>query len=406
MQKVIHASLHGNAFTMEEAGYEALRAYLDGAAAQLAADPDRDEILGDLEQAIADKCARQLAPHKSVVTAAEMAQVLEEMGPVGAPAEVGPDAPPKPAAAAEPVRRLYRVLEGGKLAGLCNGLGAFFGVDANVVRIIFVVLTLITHGAWLLVYLVLMFVVPAAGTPEERAAARGLPFSAQQLIDEAKRHYATLEQELKGPWAQWTSRVRGTWQAQRQDWRQARRTAKDAARQAKRAAREAATSTASAASPAPAGPPPMPPLVQVPWTFFSPAHYAQQVAASVAVSVMALLSAAITVGLVLVSAQLLVTGRVLGWTPGLPLWASLLIAVLVAMVFGRPFGQARSALHRASHPGGVAWLAAWDGILWIGFVVLLGWLAWSQSPEVRALVQDLPGAWEKVRSSWLARPPG
>ena len=60
MQKVVHASLHGNAFTIEEAGYEALRAYLDRAAAQLAADPDRDEILGDLEQAIADKCARHL----------------------------------------------------------------------------------------------------------------------------------------------------------------------------------------------------------------------------------------------------------------------------------------------------------------------------------------------------------
>jgi phage shock protein PspC (stress-responsive transcriptional regulator) len=414
MQQVIHASLHGNAFSFEEAGYQALRAYLDRAAAQLAADPDRDEILGDLEQAIADKCARQLGPHKSVVTAAEMARVLEEMGPVGTPSEVGPDAPPKPgpAAAAEPVRRLYRVLEGGKLGGLCNGLGAFFGVDANVVRAIFVVLALITHGAWLLVYLVLMFVVPAAGTPEERAAARGLPFSAQQLIDEAKRHYATLEQELHGPWAHWKARVRGTWQAQRQDWRQARRAAKHAARESRRAAREAGSSTATATSPPPAGStgpspvPPVPPLVQVPWTFFSPAHYAQQVAASVVVSVMAFLSAAITVGLVLVAAQLLVTGRVLGWSPGLPLWAGLLIAVLVAMVLGRPFGQARAALHRASHPGGVAWLAAWDGILWLGFVVLFGWLAWQHSPEVRALVQDLPGAWEKVRASWLARPPG
>jgi phage shock protein PspC (stress-responsive transcriptional regulator) len=423
VQQVIHASLHGNAFAFETAGYEGLRAYLDRAAAQLSADPDRDEILADLEQAIADKCARQLAPHKSVVTTAEMARVLEEMGPVGAPAEVGPDAPPpaKPAPSG-PVRRLYRVLEGGKLAGLCNGLGAFFGIDANVVRVIFVVLTLITHGAWLLVYLVLMFVVPAAGTPEERAAARGLPFSAQQLIDEAKRHYATLEQELQGPWAWWRSQLRGTWQAQRQerqarrqDWRASRREARRVASEARHAAQAgwSAPGAPPPQAPTPAGapaPPPAPPAVQAPWTSFSPAHYAQQVAASLVVSVMAFLSAAITVGLVVVSAQLLVTGRVLGWTPGLPLWASLLIAVLVAMVFGRPFSQARSALHRAlhraSHPGGVAWLAAWDGILWVGFVVLFGWLAWHQSPEVRALVQDLPGAWEKVRASWLARPPG
>ncbi len=410
MQQVIHASLHGNAFAFETAGYEALRAYLVRAAAQLAADPDRDEILGDLEQAIADKCVRLLAPHQSVVTGAAMAQVLLEMGPVGTPAGVGPDAPPAapPQAAAAPagapLRRLYRVLEGGVLGGLCNGLGAFFGLDANVIRGVFVVLALVTHGAWLLVYLVLMFVVPAAGTPEERAAARGLPFSAQVLVDEAKRHYATLEKELQGPWAAWKAKLRGGGWAQRRDWRAARREAKRVAREARRAARQAWKASPpagpEAAGPAPVVPPTAPPA----WTPYSPVFYFQQVATSLGVAVMALLSAAITVAWVVASAQLVITGSILGWSPGLPLWASLLMALLVAMVVGRPMASSRGALHRASHRGGVAWLAAWDGVLWTGYVVLFGWLAWRYSPEVQALAHDLPGAVEKVRASWLARP--
>lgn len=383
MQKVVHASLHGNAFALEETGYEALQAYLARAATQLAADPDRDEILGDLEQAIADKCARHLGPHKSVVTAAEMQQVLDEMGPVGTPAEVGPEAPAAPGAppAGEPVRRLYRVLEGGKLAGLCNGLGAYLGVDANLVRAAFVVLALLTHGAWLLVYLVLMFVVPAAGTPEERAAARGLPFSAQQLVDEAKRRYASLEQELRGPWARW----RDGWRAQRHQRRQARRAAREARRTGSAPGWSAAAPEAPAPHPYPA-----------------PAHYARQVAAGVLVPVMAFVSAALTIGWVVATAMLVVDGQLLGWSPGLPLWASLLIVSLVAMVIGRPFGFARAAFHRSSWRGATPWLAAWDAIFWLGFIAFFGWLAWQQSPEVRALVHDLPGAWERIRASWQA----
>jgi phage shock protein PspC (stress-responsive transcriptional regulator) len=372
MQQVIHASLHGNAFAFETAGYEALRAYLDRAAAQLSADPDCEEILGDLEQAIADKCARLLAPHKSVVTAAEMAQVLAEMGPVGTPAAVGPDAPPAPPQAAQPatpaaapVRRLYRVLEGGKLGGICNGLGAFFGLDANVVRVAFVVLTLVTSGAWLLVYLVLMFVVPAAGTPEERAAARGLPFSAQVLVDEAKRHYATLEQELHGPWAKW----KASWRTGKA-WRE------------QPAAGPAATVASPAASP--------------------PTYYARQVVAALAVPVVAFWGSSLLVAEGVCAALLIANGRILGWSSGLPLWGSLLVLVLLGSVLRRPFHSTGAALRRGPAKAALAWLPAWEAAFWIGFVALFGALAWQLIPELREVAHDLPGAWMKVRDSWYA----
>jgi phage shock protein PspC (stress-responsive transcriptional regulator) len=385
MQKVVHASLHGNAFAIEEAGYEALRAYLDRAASQLSADPDRDEILGDLEQAIADKCTRHLAPHKSVVTEGEMRQVLEAMGPVGAADEVGPDAPPRPPApaATPPIRRLYRVLEGGVLGGLCNGLGAYFGHDANIVRALFVVLTLVTSGAWALVYLVMLFVVPAAGTPEERAAARGLPFSAQALIDEAKRHYANLEKELRGPWAAWGADRRARWTERRQ--------ARRAAREARRAWRRSPAGQVGQDAASPVGGPPRPST-----------HYAQQVTAGLVVPIFAFLGALVKVAWFQLTAQLIVSGTLLGWSPGLPLWASLLLLLLATSVIGQPISHTRRALHRAPDPGGVAWLAAWDGLLWLGFFALLGGLAWQTRPELRALAHDLPGAWEKVRASWQA----
>jgi phage shock protein PspC (stress-responsive transcriptional regulator) len=404
MQKVVHASLHGNAFTLEEAGYEALRAYLARAEAQLDADPDRDEILGDLEQAIADKCARHLGPHKAVVTAAEMQQVLDEMGPVGTPAEVGPEAPaaPRPPPAAGTERRLYRVLEGGKLAGLCNGLGAYLGVDPNLIRAIFVILTLLTSGAWLLVYLVLVFVVPAAGTPEERAAARGLPFSAQQLVDEAKRHYATLEQELQGPWARW----RAQWMSGAREARhQARKATQEAMRQAREATQEARCAwreQQAAWSTAPAtvaeGAASSPPIHPTP----RPTPYARQVVTALVVPVVAFWSAALLVGGLVLATKLIVKGQVLGWSPGLPLWGGLLILVLLLAVVSRPIEAVRSALHRSPSRRALPWLAAWEAVFWTGFVVVFTWLAWRFVPELREVARDLPGAWAQVRDSWHA----
>ena len=82
MRTVITISLNGNAYQLDAVGYDALRAYLQVAEQRLAGNPDQAEILADLEQAIADKCHRYLGPHKNVVSADEVTEVIREMGPV------------------------------------------------------------------------------------------------------------------------------------------------------------------------------------------------------------------------------------------------------------------------------------------------------------------------------------
>jgi len=77
MNKVIVINLNGHAYQVDEIGHDALRAYLDRAEAQLRDNPDLAEIMADLEQAIGEKCQRFLNPHKTVVSAAEIEQILE-----------------------------------------------------------------------------------------------------------------------------------------------------------------------------------------------------------------------------------------------------------------------------------------------------------------------------------------
>src|SRR5262245_60804127 len=82
MKKVVSINLNGHAYQIDEDAYEQLAAYLDRADRDLRDNPDRAEILADLEQAIADKCQRRFGPGKSVVSADDVVRILEEMGPV------------------------------------------------------------------------------------------------------------------------------------------------------------------------------------------------------------------------------------------------------------------------------------------------------------------------------------
>ncbi len=65
-------------------------------------------------------------------------------------------------------KQLIRPREGRMVAGVCAGLGDYFGLDANLVRLIFAVVS-IFGGAGVLVYLVAWLVVPEEG--ERRSIA-------------------------------------------------------------------------------------------------------------------------------------------------------------------------------------------------------------------------------------------
>src|SRR5262245_42330053 len=126
MQKVVSISLNGIAYQLEEPGYNQLRVYLERAEARLKDSPDRAEVMADLEQAVGEKCARVLGPHKTVVSGAEIDRIIDEMGPVESaeeqPANAAPDSGgPAHEPMGPPRKRLFKVREGEMWGGVCNG---------------------------------------------------------------------------------------------------------------------------------------------------------------------------------------------------------------------------------------------------------------------------------------------
>jgi len=57
------------------------------------------------------------------------------------------------------MKRLYRSRTDKKIAGVCGGLGAYFGVDPVIIRIVWVALVL-GAGFGLLAYVIFWIVVP------------------------------------------------------------------------------------------------------------------------------------------------------------------------------------------------------------------------------------------------------
>ena len=363
MNKVTTVNLNGRAYQVEEQAYDALRRYLDEAARLLADDPDCREILADLEQAIGDKGSRLLGPGRNVLSAEQMNRILAEMGPVEAGAPGAGEAPAAGAArspheGAGP-KRLYLVREGEMIAGVCNGIAAYFGLDPTIVRLAFVLLLFLSGGLIAIAYLVLMFVLPTAETAEDRAAARGLPFNAQELVEQAKRHYADMKDS-------------------HQRWREKRQRRKERAFWSAKEQRARAEAR------------------QGPFERPQPG-YGTQVAAGLVLPLIGVVSAALTVVCLIGVVSLLATGEILGYRLPLdvPPWAAILALVAAYAIVTAPLRALRYASFEALGPRR-GWFVFWDGVLRLALVVLALWFAARWVPGVDDLFRGLFQDWNGV----------
>jgi phage shock protein PspC (stress-responsive transcriptional regulator) len=198
MKRVITASLNRNAYPFEEDAYAHLEAWLAEASARLAGDPDRAEILADLEQAIADQCTQRLRSHQKVVTLEELRPALDHVGRVETP-DAGPtaaaaDAAPGGAAAttAPQTVTLQQVSQGAWISGVCLGLARYSGIDPTLVRLLALILLFITGGGMILLYAVLMLVVPFAPLDASLPPPGVIPAKCREAALYLRAKFATL----------------------------------------------------------------------------------------------------------------------------------------------------------------------------------------------------------------------
>ena len=365
MNKVITINLGGTAYQLEEGGYDSLRTYLETAAARLQGNPDQEEIITDIEWAIAEKFRALLGSHKTVIVTKEVATVLAEMGPIEAaePGESRAGVPPTAGAAgsapAEPApaggthpKRLYRIYDGAMISGVCNGLAAYINIDPTLVRLAFVLLTLV-WGAGVLVYFAMVIVVPEARSPEEKAAASGDPSTAQEFIRRAKAGYY---EAVKGfPDRQ----ARRAWQ-----------------RQFKRDMRANAFRWRHH------------------WHGYWAEHTLVHPGLAGTLPVFSLLHGAVKIFWLCALVSLLATGSLFGGAlpVNVPIWVAVLVLAIIYGMLTLPLKAARRVCQGGLGQARPLWsmIFLMDAVVWLAVVAVLLWLAFHFFPEVRQAVQAIP----------------
>jgi phage shock protein PspC (stress-responsive transcriptional regulator) len=381
MNKVITINLGGNAYQLEEGGYDALRAYLETAAVRLQGNPDRDEIVSDIERAIAEKFRALLASHKTVVMTKEVAAVLAEMGPIeadsGEAADSGASSASGHGTAGEEraawrggtPRRLYRIHEGAMIAGVCNGIAAYVNVDPTLVRLAFVMLTML-WGTGLLVYLVMAFVVPEARSPEEKAAASGNPSTAQEFIRRAKEGYYEAMKGFpdRNARREWKRRFKQDMRANADQWRHN-------------------------------------------WHCYWAEHAPFHPGMGFALPLLSLLHGAAKVLWICALISLLATGAVFGLAlpANVPVWVAALLLFIAYGILACPLKIARHARYRDLGRPRWAWSFVFllDAVVWLAVVAALLWLAVHYFPELREAVRSIPSlahqAADDIRAWWKGK---
>ena len=446
MRTVITISLNGNAYQLDAVGYDALRAYLQVAEQRLAGNPDQQEILADLEQAIADKCNRYLGPHKNVIGSEEVAEVLREMGPVdggatetaghGAGAAAGMGAGPGASAGrtytageyAQAVGESWTAGNGGAATSGASAGGAAGdaatggaawgaaaaggapgpGVDGSAsggagqpqaaVRRLYqirdgAVISGVCKGlaAYLnidvavirVLFVVLALVTGGVWILVYLVMMFVIPYAQTSEQHAAAHGWPFNAEEVIARAKSHYAAFKDSEKWRRQQWREQRRMWKDQ-RQRWRDERRAWERAGSSQG----VPPPPPP----PWSSVPPSNatYASQVVNGVVTPLIDLVGAVLFIAFLVALFSIATHHRVFGWTLpwDMPGWIGIVALIVLYKVIASPLRQARYSSYYGA-PLGQGWLALWGVLVWLALVTFFAWLAWQHWAEVQGFFEQL-----------------
>lgn len=202
MNKTFNINLGSYPFAIDEDAYNYIQNYLDTIRRHFSTSDGCDEILYDIEVRMAELFAEHLKG-RAIISMKEVDEVIMIMGK---PEDFG----------AEPMseqhsysstrgrrsdtkintgKRLFRDPEDKKVAGVCSGISAYFGIEDPLwVRLIFVLLLFTGMGA--ITYIVLWALVPEASTTSDKLAMRGEPATIENIAKVVETELSELGDKI------------------------------------------------------------------------------------------------------------------------------------------------------------------------------------------------------------------
>lgn len=182
MNKTIIININSIVFHIEEDAYEILRSYMIDIKKHFGNSDESREILEDIENRIAEMFSERIQTgRKEVINLDDVQEVITQMGRVSDFEGAEPSDDEEPVAPKfvedEPQRfnfgkKLMRDSEDKLVAGVCSGLGHYFGIESRWLRLLLVLFFLV-GGSGVLIYIVLWIVMPLAESRADKMAMRG-----------------------------------------------------------------------------------------------------------------------------------------------------------------------------------------------------------------------------------------
>ena len=194
MKKTMNINIKGIIFHLDEDAYTKLNNYLQEINMHFRNKKGQEEIINDIENRIVELFQEKLSDKKQVIVIADVDEVIMIMGH---PADFDEDSEEAQTSylTHKGKKRLFRNIDDRMLGGVCSGLGAYFNIDANLVRIIFL-LALFLAGGSILVYAILWIVIPPARTVSEKLEMQGDPVTISNMEKAFKEEISEIKDKL------------------------------------------------------------------------------------------------------------------------------------------------------------------------------------------------------------------
>ncbi|WP_373059269.1 PspC domain-containing protein [Zunongwangia sp. H14] len=202
MNKTVNINLAGVFFHIDEDAYAKLQHYLEALKRSFTNTPGSDEIIADIEARIAELFTEKIRDKRQVVSLTEVEEVIAIMGQPEdymVDEEIFEDEPAyqQNTRKTNRGRKLFRDTQHSYIGGVSSGLGHYLEIEAVWVRLLWVFLTFLTSGAFILIYIALWIFVPEAKTTADRLAMEGEEVTISNIEKKIREGFDNVTGKMK-----------------------------------------------------------------------------------------------------------------------------------------------------------------------------------------------------------------
>ena len=197
MNKTVNINLAGVFFHIDEDAYARLQHYLEAIKRSLTNTSGQEEIIHDIEARIAELFSEKIKNERQVIGVREVDEVISVMGQPEdyvLDDEIFED---EPVYRKTKGKKLFRDTENSYIGGVSSGLGHYTGINALWIRILWILLTIFSTGAFILIYIALWIFVPEAKTTADKLAMRGEPVTISNIERKIREGFEDVSGKMK-----------------------------------------------------------------------------------------------------------------------------------------------------------------------------------------------------------------